>query len=390
MSTAQKCDVLIAGGGPAGLSVAESLPEHLSKVVLHQDREIGIPVRTSGGTWVRDMEQLEVPPHLYHVINEIEFRSDNAQSLHRLSDWKMAVLDITGLYKWIAARAASKGAEILTGTKFLTAEERDGGYRCTARARDGSTREYQARYLIDATGTQSAVLSSLGLGRKPERVGVGIEYDYAMPGGVSDRAVLIVGSQALTGYGWIFPAPNNTLRIGVGVIQPDTDVSPRDLMAKLMTPEVLESYGLELGERIKVNAGVIPSVAYGKQLVYGNVIRTGDAANFATPTVGEGIRQAVEFGRMLGSALGETMATGQRRPLKIYEKSARSRFARDYHFGFMTNRRMANYTIADWDKSVRRVARLSEAEMAALVRSEFATQMLMRTAAKQVWHKLRR
>jgi digeranylgeranylglycerophospholipid reductase len=390
MSAPLKCDVLIAGGGPAGLSVAESLPKHLSKVVLHQDREIGMPVRTSGGTWVRDMERLGVPPHLYHQINEIEFRSDNAQSLHRLRDWKMAVLDITGLYRWIAGHALENGAEILTGTKFLSAEERDGGYLCSARARDGSTRAFQAKYLIDATGTQSAVLSSLGLGQKPERIGVGIEYDYAMPGGVSDRAVLIVGSQALTGYGWIFPAPNNTLRIGVGVIQPDTDISPRDLIGKLITPEVLESYGLELGERIKVNAGVIPSVAYEKQLVYGNVVRTGDAANFATPTVGEGIRQAMEFGLILGEALGRTIETGKRGPLKAYERKARGRFARDYHFGFMTNRRMADYTIEDWDKSVRRVSRLSESEMAELVRSEFSPPKLLRTAAKQVWHKIRR
>ncbi len=390
MPAPQHCDVLIAGGGPAGLSVAEYLPEHLSKVVLHQDLEIGMPVRTSGGTWMRDMERLGVPPHLYHQINEIEFRSDNAQSLHRLSDWKMAVLDVTGLYRWIAERAEVNGAEILTGTKFLTAEERNGGYLCTARARDGSTAQFQAQYVIDATGTQSAVLSSLGLGRKPERIGVGIEYDYAMSGGVSDRAVLIVGSQALTGYGWIFPAPNNTLRIGVGVIQPDTDVSPRDLIGRLTAPEVLESYGLELGERIKVNAGVIPSVAYEDRLVHGNVIRTGDAANFATPTVGEGIRQAIGHGRVLGEALGRTLATGKRAPLKAYERNARRRFARNYQFGFMTNRRMADYTIADWDNSVRRVSRLSEAEMAALVRSEFSPQMLLRTAAKQVWHKLRR
>jgi digeranylgeranylglycerophospholipid reductase len=232
-------------------------------------------------------------------------------------------------------------------------------------------------------------MSDLGIAPKPTRVGVGIEHDYAMPDGVSDRAVLLVGSQVLTGYGWIFPAPNNTLRIGVGVIHPDTDVSPRDLMDQLITPDFLARHDLSLGPLIKSNAGIIPSVSYDPHLVHGRMIRVGDTANLATPTVGEGIRQAMDYGQILGRALGETLQTGDPKPLRRYESRARRQFKRDYHFGFMTNQRIATYQPDDWDKSVRRVSRLSEAEMAALVRSEFSPANLLRTAAKQIWHKLR-
>ncbi|MCT4557209.1 MAG: NAD(P)/FAD-dependent oxidoreductase [Pelagimonas sp.] len=385
-----ECDVLIVGGGPAGLSVAQALPSGVSSIVVHQDREIGLPVRTSGGTWQRDMQALGVPEHLYHIIDKIQFLSDHAEVERDLSDWKMAVLDVTGLYKWIGAQAQENGAQILTGTKFLTAEHCTGGQICTARSRDGQTFEIKSKYLVDASGVQHAVLTALGLRPKPTRIGVGIEYDYHVPQGVSNTAVLLMGKHMLGGYGWIFPGPNNTLRVGVGVIQPDVDTSPKALITDLITPEFEARHGLQLGSPFRKNAGLIPSAPYDPKLVFGKIIRTGDSANFATPTVGEGIRQAIEFGRLLGHALGKSIAEGQNAPLKAYERAARRRFARDYRFGFLSNRRMATYTPSDWDRSVARVTRLSEHEMAALLRSEFAPGMLVRTLAKQVAYKIRR
>ncbi|MDC1320213.1 FAD-dependent monooxygenase [bacterium] len=53
-----ECEVLIVGGGPAGLSVAATLPDHVSTIIVHQDAEIGKPVRTSGGCWLDDVEPL--------------------------------------------------------------------------------------------------------------------------------------------------------------------------------------------------------------------------------------------------------------------------------------------------------------------------------------------
>jgi digeranylgeranylglycerophospholipid reductase len=382
--------VLIVGGGPAGLSVAEALPASLSKVVLHQDRAIGLPVRTSGGTWVRDMQSLGVPGHLYHPIDEIEFASDTHSVARQLRDWRMAVLDITGLYQWIAQRAKGNGAQIFTGVKFTGITDQGPHYLCTCRDRDGTERQIKARYVVDASGLHCAVMSAMGLGARPTRVGVGVEYDFHMPQGVSNRAVLLVGAQALSGYGWIFPAPNNTLRIGVGVIQPDTDVSPRTLMQNLITPQFLERHDLQLGEQLRSNAGIIPSIPYERRLVYDRVIRCGDSANFATPTVGEGIRQAMEFGRLLGQRLGQSLTSNNPAPLRAYERAARRRFARDYRLGFMTNQRMAQYTPDDWERSIRRIARLSEHEMAMLLRSEFTPRALLRTAAKQLWHKITR
>lgn len=374
--TELQADVLIVGGGPAGLSVAARLPDGVSSILVHQDAEIGRPVRTSGGTWVSDMRALGVPDDLYVTMNTLEFRSDNVVATHAMKSQTLAVLDITGLYQWLGRAAVANGCDVHVGTKMLACVRDGAGYLATIRFADRSEGRVRARYVVDASGNANAVVAALGLADAPQRTGVGIEYEYEMLDGDRDKAVLFVGTAALVGYGWIFPAPHNRVRIGVGVISPDTDVSPRTLMDQLHASGFLNDQGLRLGTRVHVNAGVIPSEPYDRKLVFDRVIRVGDTANFATPTVGEGIRMAIEFGRVLGDELGKAVQTGRAAPLKRYERKCAKRFERNYRLGYAANQRIAKYDAAQWDRSVRRLSRLSEREVVALIRSEYSFRLI--------------
>lgn len=375
------------GGGPAGLSVAQSLPDSVSSILLHQDAEIGKPVRTSGGTWVRDMRALGIPEELYQTINQLDFYSDNEEAIFaQLSD-RMAVLDITRCYQYLAGLLGD-ACHVRTGTSLHALTWENNRYEAVARGRDGSEDQISARWVIDASGWKTAALELLGLGQKPDRTGVGFEYEFSRGEFATDRAVLFVGSAALQGYGWIFPTPGDRLRLGIGVIHPDTELSPRKVMRAFEESGAADRFGLGLPAEMETHAGVIPSVPYDPKLRFGNLIRVGDSANMATPTVGEGIRIAIQEGRALGTALGKHMA-GELHALARWERVAARTYQRNYRYGFMMNRRIAGYAPARWDKSIARLARLGEAEMVAAVRSEFGLRLIARTVALSLAAKLR-
>lgn len=367
------CDVLIVGGGPAGLSVASTLPDDIKTVIVHQDQEIGLPVRTSGGCWMQDVERLGIPDGMYQRMRTQEAFSDKEHASISLGDAIPVILDTPRLYQWIAQQSDHKDRTLLLGTKFLSAYQRDDGlYESKIRARDNAYNRVISKYIVDGSGWHFAVLDALGLAKKPKRLAVGTEYEYPLGDNTPDRAIVFFGNKVPSGYGWAFGTVQGTLRVGVGVIQPDTDKSPRDLLDAVVKDQpYIDRLGLKLEGEPIVHSGILPSVAYDDRLVFGNVIRVGDSANFATPTMGEGIRICIELGRLLGEQLGIAVKTGRHRPLKVYEHRCRRKLGRDYKWGFLVNTRAAKYTHKQWDAAVRRMGHLGPDALVATFRGEF-------------------
>ncbi|GFE64973.1 NAD(P)/FAD-dependent oxidoreductase [Litoreibacter roseus] len=381
ITASETYDVLIVGGGPAGLAVAQSLAPGTRALLVHQDREIGKPVRTSGGSWLADVTALGIPETLYHIVGRVDLYTDGRHLPVGLDSDPVVILDVTALYQWLATSAQ---AEIRTGTKFLSAEVQGDAYRVLLRGPDKREVTVTARYVIDASGWHMAVLENLGLNQKPHRRGVGIEYEFQTTAFDRTRAVLFFGSTIPGGYGWAFPTREGAVRLGVGVLEPDNPTSPRVMMEKLLASDALVRMGIPQPANHHVNAGIIPSVPFERDLIHGQVIRVGDSAHMATPTLGEGIRICIEQGRALGAALSRTLDTGNDRPLKTWESSVQRRLALQYRVGLWANKTAAGYSPQQWDRGMDRLAKLSDAELIAFMRNEFSAPMIMRRAAKMV------
>src|ERR1700677_4455376 len=177
----ENCDVLVTGGGPAGLSAAAAAARGAAKtIILERQKEIGYPIHTSGGTWIRDMRELNIPDTLYHPVNSIVFLSPNREA--RVKHTGLCLLDIRGLYQFLAERAVAAGAQLrLRHSAHQTIVEGDQVVGVKAKNSYGSLIEIRAAVTIDAGGYSRRVSLGAGLGEPFHRYGFGAEYEMYAP-----------------------------------------------------------------------------------------------------------------------------------------------------------------------------------------------------------------
>src|SRR5512138_2579636 len=92
-------DVLVAGGGPGGLSAAETAAQRGCRVIVaEQNQEIGSPTRTSGGTFVSEMKALGVPAEFYHVVTRCRFVAPHNEARIDYTQPNLCVMDVRRVF----------------------------------------------------------------------------------------------------------------------------------------------------------------------------------------------------------------------------------------------------------------------------------------------------
>ena len=374
-------DTLVVGGGPAGLSAAERAARSGSVLVVHRDKEIGRPVRTSEGTWLRELHRLHLPESVCNPIDELVFVGPTRTARIAFQTDKPAVADVTRLYQHLAEQAIKAGTHILCGARFLhTRPETSDSIACLISA-DGREVEVTARFVVDASGWRRDVVASLGLTSRPKRMGLGIEYEFEDLSAEKSRAALIVGSSlAPSGYGWIFPKPGNSICIGVGIIAPDASAPLAKLLEQLLSTNLPKRLGFRIGRLLERHAGIVPADAPAAAVVHNRILVVGDAAGQALPLLGEGIRFAVEFGRTAGDAVAKALENPSRwrEYLHAYESYWQKQHYKRFLLAYHANKRLSAYTDRDWDEKTRLLSLMNGDETARLLRMELTAADALR------------
>jgi digeranylgeranylglycerophospholipid reductase len=352
-------DAIIAGAGPAGLSAAEVLAKRgKSVVVLEQNHDIGSPVRTSGGSFIDELNSLGIPAQLYHPIYRVRLVSPNNGAAFDYTRPKMCVIDVRGTFQFLAARAADAGAAIRLATQAI-APMIEGDSVKGVRTK---TEALTSRVVLDATGYRSALLKQAGLDPGIKRFGVGAEYDMYAPHCDETEAILFVGSEvAPAGYAWVFPWGRHRVRVGVGIIHPDSDGKPGDYLDRLVSG--LSRYGVNLrgAQPIEHHTGLIPSECYAPQCTGNGIMGIGDAAGHASSLLGEGIRWAIHAGRMAGEVAAKALDKGDvsRNALHPFEQQWIKKYGKDLRLANKINQRIASWDDQKWDERMELVKRLT-------------------------------
>jgi digeranylgeranylglycerophospholipid reductase len=381
------CDVLIVGGGPAGLAAAEAAAKLGARaLVLERQNEIGYPVHTSGGSWVSDMRALGIPEHLYHPIQKVYFVSPHREVPLYYDPAVACVIDVRGVYQHLAGRAVSAGAGIrVRHTVEQTLVENGRVRGVTAKTHVGERISVTAPVTIDASGVARHVGVRTEMGKAFHRYGFGAEYDLYAPNYPQDELYLIMGSQfAPRGYAWAFPRGNGRVRLGVGVLHPDCDDDARVYLDRIMHELPQFAGKFKDASPLEYHTGLFPSEGPMERFSRDGLLLAGDSGGHGSTLVGEGIRFAIYSGQLAGQVAAEAVKAGDtsEKFLSRFDRQWRARFGRDMEISYLINKHIANYSDEQWDNALDLMKRLTPAQMAQALRGDYSAGLIMGILAR--------
>lgn len=399
-------DVAVVGGGPAGLAAAaEAAKGGLNVVVLERAHAIGEPVRTSGGSFVKPLKAMGVPARCYHPIHRIRVIGPTTEAVKTYRRALGCVLDVRGTYQWLAQQAIEAGAEVrlrahVEGPLRVGGEGSSRSSKVTGVAvRDPFRGRYEltSRVVVDASGHTGFVAREAGMRPGNERSAVGMEIELHSPAYDQDEVVFWLGDDvAPGGYGWAFPCGDGRVRLGVGIVRPDSDAEPRVLLEALRAEFVRLVGPSSADGALEMHAGLMPVLRPDATTLVGDgIVVTGDAAGQGSTLLGEGIRYAILAGRGAGRAIVTAGGDYSARGLASYPKEWQRSCGRNLKISYAVNERICMFGDADWDRVIRRMDKLTPGQAAAVFSSSFSPWWALSvlwtdpSLVRSVWRALR-
>jgi digeranylgeranylglycerophospholipid reductase len=377
-------DIAVVGGGPAGLSAAYAAAKSKAKVILFEkDESIAHNIRTSGVTWIEEIEKLGITRQHYNPIKNYCFISPSNEVTIRGSTAKSCVLNVRSAFQHLAFLAAEAGSEIMVKSNVINvvmdSKKRISGLKASTPKGD---MVIGSKLIIDASGFNSSIARRLGIVNEWKRYGVGAEYECYCENVDRETWTLMVGREySEAGYAWVFPLSKNRVRIGVGIGRPESKTDPLEKLNSIIEKKLNPFYKMGKITPIELHYGVIPNEGLRKSTVFDGLILVGDSAGQANPLVLEGIRYAIEFGRLAGEIGAMSLSENSVKASLIeYERIWRSKIESKINSAIKVQSRWIGLSDEAWNKEIEILRDMSVEEFLDFIKAEFTTSKMVKLA----------
>jgi digeranylgeranylglycerophospholipid reductase len=304
-------DVIVVGGGPAGVSAAKAAARAGGTVLLLEKAPTIMANKPCGeATSQATFKTAGVQPKPSIVLRR-------ANALVFAPNMKYIGIDQIGFainksffIQAIAEQAAEAGAEIRVRHEVEEVGRSNNGWMVVRTNRG----EFRARVVIGADGYNSVVAKSLGIREKSEPIPT-VQYvmancDLEYP----DSVRFFLGNEiAPGGYAWIFPKDDRIAEVGIGVRGKGPAKAYLDRFVKLFSKE------LGKAQIIDYRGAPVPIGGMISQNVVDGAILVGDAAGTVIPLTGAGIHSSVAAGLVAGKVAAQAAQEGDNSAERLAE-----------------------------------------------------------------------
>lgn len=381
----ERFDIVVVGGGPAGLSAAYTAAKGGAKVVLFEkDPSIAHSIRTSGVTWITEMEKLGIPSKFYNPIQNYRFVSPSNDVIIRGDVATSCVLDVRAAYQHLAFLAAREGAQLMI--KSIVTDVIKEGHRVAGVKANTPTGKLtvHSSLVIDASGFSTSVGRKAGVVGQWKRYGIGVEYECYCDDIDSMTWVLMVGKKySDAGYAWLFPLSENRVRVGVGVGRPESNAEPLEKLNNIIEKRFkpLDAIGDGKIQPLELHYGFIPNEGVRHNSVADGLIMVGDSAGQSNPLVLEGIRYAIEFGRLAGKVGADSLSHNSDRDYLLeYERVWKAKAESKIYSALKVQMRWIGLTDEQWDKEIEILRYMTVDEFLDFIKADFSRVNMMKLA----------
>jgi digeranylgeranylglycerophospholipid reductase len=365
----EHCDLLIIGGGPAGLIAAREAARHAgdtSIIVLERDDAVGTPVRCGEGVGSAGLAEFLDPladrsdaPWIARRITRVIFRAPDGTTVRVAEGDVGFILDRTRFEPVIAAQAIDAGADVRTRTEAIGMTHDGARWRVQVQSPDDDL-EIRARVVIAADGVESAAGRWAGLdtrvrARDMESCAQYVVTDERID---PDAIVLHFGDRvAPGGYAWVFPKGPCSANVGLGVL--GLEAGGRSAMAWL--DDYLSAHMPNARVSQRTVGGVVVAATL-PRIVADGLLLCGDAAHMINPLSGGGIVNAMKSGRLAAKAAVDALHSGDTsaNALAVYHTQWMRLLGDDHQRFYQVKEALARFDDAFYDRLARTVNRIPE------------------------------